>query len=372
MILLKAAFSAPPRADLSRPGSNFALLPQQSEDELAISEVHSKLDRALKFLQRDVGYSLLDDARPQYGGGVTLSRPAAVEDRTISPVVVQPRRRYPQERPSEEKGISCQEPASDVLCCSPEIGKYAHYQDDIVLVWRFTNMIKSADEGPQSNSSESAANGSKHDTLYKKVLLGLKLMHLCDYQYADVVLTLAYASVYFRSAFVAIGHKMSDYEAAHVSVLLIYLAHSFLLDETCPLRVWQQHVFKKYCNLKVLDAALFRIFQMRTFKLRITEQEEQQALTRLLGQASICHVRLSSCINAYAANGSSSASSKQTEKRLERGTSERGTSKRASRSKDSTSPSGGSATSSASTTAEAVSRDRSETVSRDRSDSSRG
>ncbi|CAJ1444537.1 unnamed protein product [Effrenium voratum] len=61
-------------------------------------------------------------------------------------------------------------------------------------------------------------------------------MHLCDYHYADVVLTLAYASVYFRSAFTAIGQKMSDYEAAHVCVLLIYLAHSFLLDETCPLR----------------------------------------------------------------------------------------------------------------------------------------
>ena len=54
----------------------FALLPQQTENELAISEaivtacsavcssyiflvdqVHSKLDRALKFLQRDVGPS---------------------------------------------------------------------------------------------------------------------------------------------------------------------------------------------------------------------------------------------------------------------------------------------------------------------------
>eukprot|EP00930_Biecheleria_cincta_P028751 TRINITY_DN20045_c0_g1_i3.p1 TRINITY_DN20045_c0_g1~~TRINITY_DN20045_c0_g1_i3.p1 ORF type:complete len:360 (-),score=54.68 TRINITY_DN20045_c0_g1_i3:104-1183(-) len=355
MILLKAAFSAPPRADPTRPGSKFALLPQQSEDELAISEVHSKLDRALSFLQRDVGYSLLDDARPQYGGGVTLTRPRAFEDRTISPVVVPaPRGRYPQDRPPEAP----EEPASDVLCCSPEIGKYAHYQDDIVLVWRFANMIKLPDEGGavESKGSDSAASGS-HETLYKKVLQGLKLMHLCDYHYADVVLTLAYASVYFRSAFVAIGHKMSDYEAAHVSVLLIYLAHSFLLDETCPLRVWQQHVFKKYCNLKVLDAALFRIFQMRTFKLRITQQEEQQALTRLLGQASICHVRLSSCINAYAASGSSSSSStssKQTEKRHVNGTS-----RRASRSQDSISPCGGSASSS-STTAEAISRGASE------------
>ncbi|CAE7394456.1 unnamed protein product [Symbiodinium natans] len=102
--------------------------------------------------------------------------------------------------------------------------------------------------GEKSIESSSA----KHDTLYKKVLqarravaivyrrlwhsMGIRLMHLCEYHYADVVLTLAYASVYFRSAFNNIGQKMSDYEAAHVCVLLIYLAHSFLLDETCPLR----------------------------------------------------------------------------------------------------------------------------------------
>lgn len=43
---------------------------------------------------------------------------------------------------------------------------------------------------------------------------GIRLMHLCEYHYADVVLTLAYASVYFRSAFASIGQKMSDYEAS--------------------------------------------------------------------------------------------------------------------------------------------------------------
>ncbi|CAJ1403733.1 unnamed protein product [Effrenium voratum] len=128
-------------------------------------------------------------------------------------------------------------------------------------------------------------------------------MHLCDYHYADVVLTLAYASVYFRSAFTAIGQKMSDYEAAHVCVLLIYLAHSFLLDETCPLRVWQQHIFKKYCNLKVLDAALFRIFKMRGFRLRITEAEEKQALSVLLLRTNGLH-------DANGASRRSSSSSK--------------------------------------------------------------
>merc|ERR1719450_229434 len=76
---------------------------------------------------------------------------------------------------------------------------------------------------------------------------------------------------------------MREFEAAHVAVLLIFLAHSYVLDECCPLRCWQKHIFRKYCTLKVLDAALFRLFQMQGFKLRITEEEERHALSVLLG-----------------------------------------------------------------------------------------
>jgi len=262
--------------------SRFALLPQQTENELAISEVHSKLDRALKFLQRDVGYSLLDDAVPQSGGGVRL-RHRDVEGSDAQPVpgnVPAPRGHRSGKMPKERLArAEHKDEADDILSCKPEIGKYAHYKDDVVLVWRFASLIHGFGEAGENSLENSSA---KHDTLFKKVLQGIRLMHLCEYHYADVVLTLAYASVYFRSAFTSLGRKMSDYEAAHVCVLLIYLAHSFLLDETCPLRVWQQHIFKKYCNLKVLDAALFRIFNMRDFRLRITEVEEKEALSVLL------------------------------------------------------------------------------------------
>ncbi|CAE7574489.1 unnamed protein product [Symbiodinium pilosum] len=139
--------------------------------------------------------------------------------------------KLPKERPT---GTERGDEADDILSCKPEIGKYAHFKDDVVLVWRFASLIHgfAVEVGERSLEKSSA----KHDTLYKKVLQGIRLMHLCEYHYADVVLTLAYASVYFRSAFNNIGQKMSDYEAAHVCVLLIYLAHSFLLDETCPLR----------------------------------------------------------------------------------------------------------------------------------------
>lgn len=277
MLLLKAAFYPPPRADAPSEGSRFALLPQQTEDELAISEVHSKLDRALKFLQRDVGYSLLDDALAESGGGVRLAHDLDV----VQALGALPAPRGHRScRAPKERHLENADEADDILSCKPDIGKYAHYKDDIVLVSRFAGLVYGLAE--QLGERGSVDPNAKHDLLYKKVLQGIRLMHLCEYHYADVVLTLAYASVYFRGAFTSIGQKMSDYEAAHVCVLLIYLAHSFLLDETCPLRVWQQHIFKKYCNLKVLDAALYRIFKIRGFKLRITEAEEKEALSVLL------------------------------------------------------------------------------------------
>lgn len=187
---------------------------------------------------------------------------------------------------------------------SKDISKYAQYPCDLMLVYRFQHMLYKTVLEDSVRDLYNAANGSSaeslrdglqeaertcstainHDVLYKTVLQSVRLMHLCDWDYADVVLVLAYASVYFRGTFSSIGKKMSPNEAAHVTALLIYLAHAFLLDETCPLRAWQKHIFRKYCTLKVLDAALFRLFKMRPgFQLRITEEEERTALLGLSG-----------------------------------------------------------------------------------------
>mmetsp|Transcript_4337 Transcript_4337/g.8661 ORF Transcript_4337/g.8661 Transcript_4337/m.8661 type:complete len:327 (-) Transcript_4337:63-1043(-) len=267
----EAAFRPPPRSGSSREDSgDFAILPQQSDDELVLSEVHSKLDRVLNFLQHDVGYPLLHDARPQSGGGVQLQRPKS-EEEAGGPAghKVHPSQRVPKEEPQV-----ADDEAQEVIRFSRNTAKFAHYPDDLVLVWRFAGIL--AEESPE------AGDRVQNEACYRTVLLGIRLMHLCDYNYSDVVVTLAYTSVYFRSTFQAIGHKMSSTEAAHVCVLLMFLAHSYVLDETCPLRCWQKHIFKKYCTLKVLDAALFRLFQIRGFKLRISEADEKKALSVLL------------------------------------------------------------------------------------------
>mmetsp|Transcript_140017 Transcript_140017/g.447812 ORF Transcript_140017/g.447812 Transcript_140017/m.447812 type:complete len:464 (-) Transcript_140017:166-1557(-) len=299
MQFIDAAFMQPaPRAKDADAAGGFAVLPQQTESELQFSEVHSKLDRVLNFLQRDVGYCFVADAKSSRGGAVKLGDPERA--------VPAPWRnsgksaRFPKVQPSE--GPPSQEPRgsggsvqSDVsrtssagakgdqrlidLECGdywigPEAAHYAQYPDDLVLVSRFARLLVQA--------TPEVAKKVNHQEFYKRILQGVRLMHLCEFNYSDVVVTLAYASIYFSSTFKSIGHMMSEGEAANVCTLLIFLAHSFILDETCPLRCWQKHIFRKYCTLKVLDAALFRLFNLRGFQLRLSHEEEGQALSALL------------------------------------------------------------------------------------------
>lgn len=359
--------------------SRFAVLPPNTQGELTLSEVHSHLDRALRFLQQDVGYALLDDARPRAGAGVRLrqSGPRAGEPPAVgrlpwsckmpqdAPAASSSARPDPPEdldsnvmellhetfkrnggklrasELAEQLGKVCQWQSSfrlngqwdrlfsgnaedqdmeiawedfqcfyveipkapsdvvDILELSPEVLRHAHYKCDLVLVSRFGQLLYKSAMQDSLAAGMSVADAEKrskktvkHDPLYTNVLLAVRLLHLCNYEYADVVLVLAYASVYFRNCYATIGSEMSPTESAHVVVLLIFLAHVFLLDETCPLRIWQKHIFRQYCTLKVLNAALFRVFQMRPgLSLRITDEEESMALLGLSGLRYSLHER---------------------------------------------------------------------------------
>lgn len=246
--------------------TEFAILRRQTEQELVISEVHAQLDRVLAFLEQAVGYPLLDDARPIFGGAVAVTtrrlKGGGREDRLA---------RLPSqelEDPDEE------EVGRQVLRFSRGTARYARYPDDLVLVWRLAERLV------EGNAQAGAV--VRTEKFYKTVLKGVRLMHLCEFSYSDIVVTLAYSTVYFIEAFAECGDRMSDDEAAHVCLLLIYLAQVFVLDEICPLKCWQSHVFRNYCSVQILNAALFRLFHLRQYKLRISEYDERQALAALL------------------------------------------------------------------------------------------
>lgn len=248
------------------------LLPQQSAEELGTFEWNSLLDGVLSFLMRDVGYSLLDDVKPAWGGSVQLSA-------KLPPWHANKSARLPSRPPTlDDESAKAIRREAEAIRIGPEAAKYAQSPDDLVLVWRFARAL--------AKVTPAAAEKVKHDLFYKTVLQGMRLMHLCKFHYSDVVVTLAYASAYFQVTFKEIGSAMSEIEVAHVCVLLIFLAHSFVLDETCPLRCWQRFVFKKYCALKVLDQALFRLFNLQGFRLQLTVEEERRAIAALVFAAS--------------------------------------------------------------------------------------
>lgn len=512
--LVEAAFRPPGKTKAGEgEASRFAILPQSTDDELSWSEVHSKLDRALNFLQRDVGYALLDDAQPCAGGAVRL-RQVLLDPGAAVPKGERSARLpkdYPVEHTSPQAGISAEElegevlkllqhtfersggrlsaaalaelvrghrlnghlgrvfqgmhgdrnrditweefrsfyanahagrpsvvspggstassssphalqtvlfvleyssdwkdrlraelarrgaspktlavtdqlgvavdpfggspPAraqfplsfkdaseraraqaqqrsrqsnDEILVIHPDLQRYAyHGESDLVLVSRFVRSLyetlledmvrlerfdSDSMMSPVSSRSSSVSIDScsskamalheevvTNGALHEMVLKSMRLMHLCSYDYADVVLVLAYALIYFRYTFTKIGKKMTPNELAHVVALHIYLAHAFILDETCPLREWWKLIFRKYCKLKILDQALFQLFKMRpAYRMRITDDEERLALLGLSGlrasqkmtptgsEASGRHspsASISQAAGAYASNG---------------------------------------------------------------------
>jgi len=273
--LIGAAFQTPSQAGSAQDGSGFAILPRQSQEALVISRVHTRLDRVLRFLQREIGYVLLDDSRPGAGGSVQIQRHPGAS--STAPSGGRRSVRIPQgprEARTPKRGEIDKDRPRESITFSTATVKYAHFADDLVLVWRFANTL--AEDYPGAEQAE------RRELLYKTVLQGMRLMHLCSYHYSDLVVTLAYASIYFKSICADLGDQMSDIEASHVCALLIFLAHSFVLDESCPLKYWQRYIFRDYCTLKVLDAALFRIFEMQDFRLRVSPEAERHALSALL------------------------------------------------------------------------------------------
>lgn len=115
----------------------------------------------------------------------------------------------------------------------------------------------------------------------KLLLQTVMMLRSCGYDMHDVCICLAHASVYFTDIQKKCD-KMGPGEAGYIIVLLIYLAHSYVLDENCQLRTWHRYLFKNYCSLKILDKALVSMFKLRGYLLRIDESVLQERLAVLL------------------------------------------------------------------------------------------
>ncbi|CAE8646969.1 unnamed protein product, partial [Polarella glacialis] len=109
----------------------------------------------------------------------------------------------------------------------------------------------------------------------------LRFLRLCDYSVEDICTILAHASAYFLDAWEQCGNRMEAGEVGNVLACLLFVAHCYAQDETCPLSVWHKHLFRKYCPLKVLNSAVMRLMEIRGYLLRISDSDLSRRMCHL-------------------------------------------------------------------------------------------
>lgn len=119
----------------------------------------------------------------------------------------------------------------------------------------------------------------------KLLLRVLRFLHQCDYAVEDICSILSHASAYFADAYSLCGSTMDANEVANVLAILVFVAHCYVQDETCPLQVWHRHLFRKYCSLKTLNAAVVRLLEIRQHRLRLEPEDLNQRFAHLLQAA---------------------------------------------------------------------------------------
>jgi hypothetical protein len=144
--------------------------------------------------------------------------------------------------------------------------KYAFAEADIYLVFVYIEL---------------AVQGDVPDSAIKLLLDAVKLMRQCEFEVDDICSVLAHASAYFRSIYATCGNYMDDDEKGYILAALVYLAHTFVIDENCPLKYWHKRLFRRYSVLKVLDAAVMRMLKLLNYRLRVDETELNPLYERL-------------------------------------------------------------------------------------------
>eukprot|EP00448_Togula_jolla_P023633 CAMPEP_0170581896 /NCGR_PEP_ID=MMETSP0224-20130122/7289_1 /TAXON_ID=285029 /ORGANISM="Togula jolla, Strain CCCM 725" /LENGTH=204 /DNA_ID=CAMNT_0010905073 /DNA_START=180 /DNA_END=791 /DNA_ORIENTATION=- len=116
----------------------------------------------------------------------------------------------------------------------------------------------------------------------KLLLRSFELLQRCGYSPEDICTVLAHASSYFLDAYDECGADMDTVEVGNLMVLLLYIAHSYVLDETCPLGIWHKHLFNGYCSLRELDGAIVRFMALREYILRLDDDELEDSYDSLI------------------------------------------------------------------------------------------
>lgn len=105
------------------------------------------------------------------------------------------------------------------------------------------------------------------------LLRTFRLLHLCHYANSDIECIVAHASLYLEHLVRKLRDEgeseMEMKELSRILCLLMFIAHSYIMDQTCKLGIWHKHLFARYCTLNTLNNAVLRLMEHRDFVLRL-------------------------------------------------------------------------------------------------------
>lgn len=113
----------------------------------------------------------------------------------------------------------------------------------------------------------------------------LKLLYACDYTADELCTTLAHASQYFLDLHERVGIPADA--VGRIIVLLVFMAHSYVLDETCELSLWHHTCWRGVGSLQSMNAALIRLMRLRGYVLRVPQVELQRRYAILREEADV-------------------------------------------------------------------------------------
>eukprot|EP00929_Paragymnodinium_shiwhaense_P022457 TRINITY_DN14349_c0_g1_i1.p1 TRINITY_DN14349_c0_g1~~TRINITY_DN14349_c0_g1_i1.p1 ORF type:complete len:284 (+),score=71.58 TRINITY_DN14349_c0_g1_i1:180-1031(+) len=122
---------------------------------------------------------------------------------------------------------------------------------------------------PMDVTAELACDFDETDkALRKLILLAIRFLVTYGYTANDICCVLVYSCVYFRKANAKLKLK-TPREAGYIMVLLMYLAHSYVLDEHCAPKAWHKRLFAEYCDMPQMDKAVVSLMRVLSWKLKV-------------------------------------------------------------------------------------------------------
>jgi len=113
------------------------------------------------------------------------------------------------------------------------------------------------------------------------VLNMLNMLHRCGYEHGTIVVVLAVALVHLDHVFPRMDKRIDDTEAVSIAVMQCFHAHSYLIDEPCPLRYWHANIYANYCDVQVLNIVAYKLLKLLKYNLSVTDAELEAKLAIL-------------------------------------------------------------------------------------------